>query len=310
MQVPRLRNPLARFFFMHLGTLVSIIVYFNLAETGGWTVDGLRHALVVALLVKTSYMALAWWQRELKHFDVSVWLLFLIGLAGVSLGIEPITSLYQRYSPALVFVALAAAAAVPPLLGWEPFTYYFARRQTPAWQWKTPAFVPVNRLLSAWWTLVFLAAAALCAIRPTDPMFTLVWPNLLVFVVGVPGNILLPMLYLRWVPLGLPTSAEPIIMGMPLVFDRAAAGDVAATIQFQLTDGGSYFLKIAQGRCKSFEGTAPSPDLVVRTPDAVWTRISHGELDGGQALMEGLYTVEGDFALLPKLREWFRARRG
>lgn len=309
MQVPRLRNPAAKFFFMHLGTLVSILVYFNLAERGGWTVDGLRHALVVALLVKTSYMALAWWSAELKHFDVSVWLLFLIGLVSVSLGIEPVTGLYQRYSPALVFVALALAAAVPPLLGREPFTYYFARRQVPAWQWKTPAFVPVNRLLSAWWTLVFLVAASLCVARPTDPMFTVVWPNLFVIVVGVAGNAILPLLFLRYASVGLPTSAEPIIMGMPLFFDRHAAGDVAASIQFQVTDSGSYWLRIDRGRCKSFEGTAPSPDLTVRTPDAVWTRISRGELDGGQALMEGLYSVEGDFALLPKLKEWFPTRR-
>jgi putative sterol carrier protein len=310
MQVPRLQNRFARFFFMHLGTLVSILVYFNLAERGGWTVDGLRHALVVALIVKTSYMALAWWSAELKHFDVSVWLLFLIGLVAVALGVEPVVGLYQRYSPALVFVALAFAAAVPPLLGWEPFTYYFARRQVPAWQWKTPAFVPINRLLSGWWAFVFLVAAALCVVRPTDPMFTVVWPNLFVIVVGVAGNAIVPMLYMRFADMGLPTSAEPIIMGMPFMFDKRAAGDVAATIQFKVTDSGDYWLHIARGRCKSFEGAAPSPDLTIRTPDAVWTRIRRGELDGGQALKEGLYTIEGDFALLPKLSEWFRVGRG
>jgi putative sterol carrier protein len=123
----------------------------------------------------------------------------------------------------------------------------------------------------------------------------------------VAGNAILPLLYMRFADLGMPTSAEPIIMGMPFMFDKRAAGDVAATIQFKVTDSGDYWLQIARGRCKSFEGAAPSPDLTIRTPDAVWTRISRGELDGGQALMEGLYTIEGDFALLPKLGEWFRA---
>ncbi|HEV7735166.1 MAG TPA: SCP2 sterol-binding domain-containing protein [Candidatus Binatia bacterium] len=309
MQVPRLQNPIARFFFMHLGSLVAVITYFNLAERGGWTVDGVGHALVIALVVKTGYMALAWWQGELKHFDLSIWLFFLVGLASVMLGIAPLTDLYQRYSPALLFIALALAAAVPPLLGQEPFTYYFARRQMPAWQWKTAAFVPVNLLISAWWALVFLGAAALCAWHPTDPMFTFVWPNLLVVVAGMPASVWIANLYVRLVDVPMPTSAYPLIMAMPLIFDRRAAGDAAATIQFQVTDSGNYWLEIARGRCKSFEGTTSAPNLTVRTPDAVWTRISHGELDGGQALMEGLYTVEGDFLLLAKLTEWFPARR-
>jgi hypothetical protein len=35
-----------------------------------------------------------------------------------------------------------------------------------------------------------------------------------------------------------------------------------------------------------------------------------GEVDGGQALMERQYSVEGDPMLLAKLRDWFRGGRG
>jgi hypothetical protein len=45
------------------------------------------------------------------------------------------------------------------------------------------------------------------------------------------------------------------------------------------------------------------------TSDTVWLRIVRGELDGAQALQEGLYRAEGDFSLLVKMGEWF-PRRG
>jgi putative sterol carrier protein len=47
----------------------------------------------------------------------------------------------------------------------------------------------------------------------------------------------------------------------------------------------------------------------VHTPDRVWVGIVRGEVDGGQALMERQYSVEGDPALLVKLRDWFPGAR-
>jgi putative sterol carrier protein len=100
-------------------------------------------------------------------------------------------------------------------------------------------------------------------------------------------------------------------MGMPMVFDRNAARDTRASIQFRVSgsEPGDYYLDIARGRCRSFEGVAPAADLTVYTPDTVWMRIARGELDGERALREGLYRAEGDFALLSKIPEWFPKRR-
>src|SRR5262245_8588177 len=95
---------LARFFFMHLGTLVAVIVYFNVYTASGFSLDGLRSALVTALVVKTGYMALAYWQGEHKHFDVGIWLMFAIGTIAMYAGIEPVIGLYRLYSSALLFV--------------------------------------------------------------------------------------------------------------------------------------------------------------------------------------------------------------
>jgi putative sterol carrier protein len=45
--------------------------------------------------------------------------------------------------------------------------------------------------------------------------------------------------------------------------------------------------------------------VVIQTPGAVWLAIAGGELDGQQAFMEGRYQVEGNVALLMKLRGLF-----
>jgi hypothetical protein len=289
---------------MHLGTLVSIIVYFVLLP------QGLARALWIALAVHTGYMLLARWQDEHKQFDVGLWLYFAVGALAMVAGIAPLVALYQHYSPALLFAMFGLVALIPLVLGREPFTVWFGVRQTPRWQHGTPAFMSISRAMAGLWAVVFFAAAALCASRPTDPMFTLVYPNLLVLLGGIPANRWFPPLWMKLFPAPLPDRAEPLIMGMPLVFDRAAAADVRALIQFRVSGDtpGDYYLRIDGGRCESFEGRAEGPDLTVHTPDGVWVDIIRGTLDGGQALMERRYAVEGDFLLLGKLREWFPTR--
>lgn len=299
-----------QFFFMHLGTLVGIIVYFVLAERAGYSAEGVRFALPVALAVHTAYMAIAHRRGELKHLDHGVWLLFALGTLAVYAGGSGVTTLFQRYSPALLFAALALTALVPLLRGRETFTYYYGRRQTPPWQQKLPEFHTINRVMTGFWILIFCTAAALCAWAPHDPLFTFVLPNLLVLGVGIPARHWLPPLYLRLFPPAPPTTAEAVIMGMPFAFDRKAAGDTTACIQFRVTgdEPGEYHVRIARGRCQSFEGVSPAADVTVHTPDAVWVQVASGQLDGQLALQEGRYRAEGDLLVLARMGEWFARR--
>jgi len=300
-----------RFFFMQIGSFVPVIVYFYLCGRAGFSADGVRHALLVALVVDSAYIALAWSQREAKQFDAGIWSLFAFGTLATRAGAEPVLWLYQHYSPTLLFVTLGLTALVPLLLGRETFTYYFARRQFPAWQLKVPEFHDVSRVMTVYWTLLFFTAAGLCAWAPTDWHFTVLFPNLLIFGLGMTAILWMPPLYFRFFPPALPRAIEPLIMGMPMVFDRKAARDTRASIQFRVSgnEPGDYYLAIARGKCRSFEGIAPAADLTVYTPDTVWLRIARGELDGEGALRDGLYRAEGDFALLAKMGEWFRSRR-
>ena len=103
-------------------------------------------------------------------------------------------------------------------------------------------------------------------------------------------------------------NCHEIIAGMPEVFDAEVAGDLAADIQFDVSGGepGSYYLHIEAGTCSFLEGEADSPSLTIHPPSEVWLSISQGEMDGQAALMQGKYTVEGDFNLLLKLNDMFK----
>ena len=122
---------------------------------------------------------------------------------------------------------------------------------------------------------LFRAAAAFCAYAPLDPRFTFLFPNLLVFGPGITAQWWLPPLYFKLFPPKLPQTIEPLIMGMPMAFNAGTASDARATIQFRVsgTEPGDYWLRIAGGRCESFEGIADRADLTVHTPDTAWLQM-------------------------------------
>src|SRR5262249_21361882 len=151
---------------------------------------------------------LARWQDEFKQFDLGLWIFLAIGAVAVTMGIGPVVELYQRYSPALLFAMFGLTTVIPLLAGREPFTVWYGVRQLPRWQHGTPASADISRVLAAFGALVFFTAALLCAIRPTDPLFTAVLPNLLVLLIGLPAARWLPPLWMKLFPSEAPDAAE------------------------------------------------------------------------------------------------------
>jgi hypothetical protein len=298
-------------FFLHVGSFLSVIAYFAILESASSREAGVRTALPVAFGVAAIYMLIAHRMGLLKYFDFGLGPMFGLGTLAVLGGSESAAFLFANYSTAILFGTLAAVAIVPPLLGLDPFTMQFARRSTPAWQQKTRDFVIINRVVCAWFGLIFVAAAVLAAWAPHDVLLGIVVPNVLVFVVGLPSQRWIPPLYLRLVGPSPPETVETAIHGMALGFDPRAAGDAKATFQFRVSgvEAGDYWIRVAGGSCESSEGVAASPDLTILTPGEVWLRIARGELEPGQALMDQRYAIEGDGELLLRLGEWFPTRR-
>ncbi|MCX6007319.1 MAG: SCP2 sterol-binding domain-containing protein [Chloroflexi bacterium] len=105
-------------------------------------------------------------------------------------------------------------------------------------------------------------------------------------------------------------TARQMVEGMPLAFNREAAADLKAVIQFYFSgrEPGIYHLVINSGDCTFHRGTALEPTLRINAPSEVWMQIANGELSGQDALLKGQYKVEGDTSLLLKMGELFKER--
>ena len=99
------------------------------------------------------------------------------------------------------------------------------------------------------------------------------------------------------------------IEGMTLTFQPDAARGLTAIIQFDVNgaEPGIYHLGIADGECIFHSGPVDDATLTIITPSDVWLRVSCGEISGQEALMQGLYTADGDLSLLLKLDSLFKS---
>jgi putative sterol carrier protein len=61
------------------------------------------------------------------------------------------------------------------------------------------------------------------------------------------------------------------------------------------------------GAIQARPGPAVAPDLTIHTPFEVWADVMSGKVDGQQAFMDGLYTVDGDVELLMRFDRFFGA---
>mgnify|MGYP000181160971 CR=1 FL=1 len=113
-------------------------------------------------------------------------------------------------------------------------------------------------------------------------------------------------------PLPPPSSRDSmrnLVAGMALTLNPREASDLEAVVQFKVTgdEPGDYFLDIAQGRCKAYEGEHPDPTLTIHTPSDVWMAISNGEMNGAAAMMTGKYSIQGNLGLLMRFDKLFSA---
>jgi len=98
-----------------------------------------------------------------------------------------------------------------------------------------------------------------------------------------------------------------LLRGMAASLNAQAAGDLKATIQFEVVGKqiGDWFLSIDSGKCTYHEGKADSPNLTIKTSSEVWLAIANREMDGQQAFMEAKYTATGDMSLLMRMKTLF-----
>jgi multimeric flavodoxin WrbA/putative sterol carrier protein len=110
-----------------------------------------------------------------------------------------------RFPVPALYAVLLLVAGVPPLLGQEVFTIFFARRTTPPAVWQTDVFRTINRHLTALWALLFAAGIAsslvpaLSALKGAgwEILFEGLLPGALMLAIGLPANKHYPPYYQR-----------------------------------------------------------------------------------------------------------------
>jgi putative sterol carrier protein len=70
-------------------------------------------------------------------------------------------------------------------------------------------------------------------------------------------------------------------------------------------NGGRWWVEAADGAGAAHAGQHPSPDVTIFVDDDVLVRLGNHELDGGEAYVSGLLTLEGDHSRAMLLAQIF-----
>ena len=94
---------------------------------------------------------------------------------------------------------------------------------------------------------------------------------------------------------------------MPQQFNADKAGDMNATIQFDLSgdDGGQWYVVIADGAVAVEEGTAENATATLKMTASDYKDLTGGKLNPMAAFMSGKVKVEGDLNTIMKFQSVF-----
>ncbi len=102
-------------------------------------------------------------------------------------------------------------------------------------------------------------------------------------------------------------SVAQIFEEMPKRFDASQAAGITLSIQFDLSgdDGGTYFVKINDGKLDSGEGTIDDASATIKMDGTDYAAMTTGELNPMTAFMTGKVKVEGDLSQVMQLQSLF-----
>jgi multimeric flavodoxin WrbA/putative sterol carrier protein len=301
---------------LFITSFIPVIAFKVIARVGEANLAQAKVATVVGLMLAGIQFILS--KRFIKHttYLEKTFLGFLgFGTAWVYLTPVHVSSLFVDHSTTLLYFALFLTTFIPQLFGYDPFTYAIAKQMTPETVWNTPHFRRINLHLTYFWSAIFFVNFLSSWLGHGKPLFSILIPLITILGIGLPVVRIYPKYYLRRQftsqsidPSLIPDTAKELILRMPMGFRPEAAGDLKAEIQFDLSGegGGKMVLSISEGKCSFREGDSSSPTLTIHSPADVWLKIARQEINRAQALMDGLYEVEGDMNFLMKMGDLFR----
>ena len=98
---------------------------------------------------------------------------------------------------------------------------------------------------------------------------------------------------------------KAIFSQMEQRFDSSAAAGTDAVFQYDISDGGEWFVTVQDGSCAVAEGSSDEPTVTLRMDSTTLEEVMSGEVDGMQAFMTGRIQADGDIMLATKLAALF-----
>jgi hypothetical protein len=201
----------ARQIFLYIAPFPPL-AFFKIWASLGQSPDALFSVACLMLLYCGLVIWLASrWDRP-SYFDWAVAAYFAAVTLSFLLMPEAAGEFFKNYSVTGIYACLFAAAFLPPLFGFDPFTYHYAKKSTPEVFWGNPIFVKINLIMTYVWAALF----ALCIVFSLYPsVITRAFiPLGLILGFGLPFNLRFPNWYLK--RLGLPSLAEQKTMAAEL----------------------------------------------------------------------------------------------
>jgi putative sterol carrier protein len=102
-------------------------------------------------------------------------------------------------------------------------------------------------------------------------------------------------------------SVAELFDQMPEYFDAEKAGELNATVQFDLSgeDGGKWYVTVADGVCTTGEGPTEEPTATIRMEASDYADMVAGRLNAMEAFMQQKIRVEGDLSTVMKFQSLF-----
>lgn len=88
-------------------------------------------------------------------------------------------------------------------------------------------------------------------------------------------------------------------------FNADAAAGTDAVFQYEISDGGEWYVSVQDGGCEVAEGSSGDATVTLRMDSATLEEVMSGETDGMQAFMTGRIQADGDIMLATKLAALF-----
>ena len=300
-------------------SFLPVATFKIIARVGDATWGQAKVAVVVGfILAAVQYISARKILKYNTYLEVAFLVFLLAGTIWVYALPENLAHFFVDNSVALLYLTLFLMTLLPQVFGYDPFTYAVAKQWYPESVWGTPDFRLINYRITYVWSGVFLACFLSSYLGRGKPLYSIIIPFTLCIGIGVVFSKKYPDYYLKKkyqvrpeAAATVPDTAAKLIEGMVRVFDPAAAGDLQAEIQFDVSGegGGKWVVSINGGRCEVRKGEAAAPVLTIETPGDVWVKIARGEIDRPKAFMQGLYKAKGDLKVLMRLPQLFGAPR-